>query len=40
MEYPDSIPFRFPRQFILEGIKIILNNNTFFDMFEEVDRPG
>ena len=30
MECPDSILSRFSRQFILEGIKIILNYNTFF----------
>ena len=30
MVYPDSIPSRFSRPFVLEGIRLILNNNTIF----------
>ena len=29
-EYPESISARFSRSFVIKGIKIILNNNTFF----------
>ena len=27
--FPHDCPARFPKEFILEGIEIILNNNTF-----------